>query len=101
MDYGSEMNFGSALLALQSGRKLRRQGWNNPDAFLIHVPGQYGVPLRAGTPYHKALGPVTVTINGHLDMIYPPTDARPEALCIPGWLASQTDMLADDWVVVP
>lgn len=94
------MNFGQAIDAAKAGGKVRRAGWNNRDAFVIYVPPTIGAPLRAGTPYHKALGDVTVTINDHLDMIYPPSDLRPEALCIPGWLASQTDMLADDWQAI-
>ena len=101
------MNLGQALDVARDGAKIRRKGWNNPDAFVVFVAGTYDVKLRAGTPYHSALKPyhdangdVVANIMPHLDMIYPPNVSRGEAVCFPGWLASQADMLADDWETI-
>lgn len=93
------MNFADAITCAQDGERIRRAGWNNKGAFVIFVRGQSNVTLRAGTPYHAVLGPATVNIQAHFDMIYPAAgDAA--ALCCPGWLASQADMLADDWEMI-
>ena len=93
------MNFGQAIEALKSGGKVARDGWNGKGMFLVYVPGTPDCPLRAGTPYAAALcdggtGQTHVSINPHIDMMTATGEMQP------GWLASQTDMLAEDWTVV-
>lgn len=90
------LTFGDALLMLKAGKKVARTGWNGKRMFLIHVPGTDSVEPRAGTPYADlAVSPTgVVTINGHIDMKTATGEMQP------GWLASQTDMLANDWQVV-
>lgn len=90
------MNFGQAIEELKVGSKVARAGWNGKGMFLIYVPGSTVAPYP-GTPYHTAnvgdeMG--QVTINPHIDMYTATGEMQP------GWLASQTDMLADDWDVV-
>lgn len=90
------MNFGQAIAALKSGDKVARAGWNGKGMFLIYVAGSK-VKAYHGTPYADAkivddVG--MVTINPHIDMRTSTGEMQP------GWLASQTDMLADDWEVV-
>lgn len=88
------MNFGDALAALKEGRKVARTGWNGKGMFIIFVPGTPDAKLRDGTQYKTALGRESVTIQGHLDMFTASQEMQP------GWLASQSDMLADDWCIV-
>lgn len=92
------MDFGAALQELKRGHKVARSGWNGKGMWLVLVPGSH-VPLRGGTPYHAALNTETggqshVTINAHIDMKTATGEMQP------GWLASQTDMLAEDWSIV-
>src|ERR1700693_5063867 len=49
------MNFGEAIAALKSGKKVSRAGWNGKGMFLIYVPGTKDAKLNEGTPYEKAL----------------------------------------------
>lgn len=93
------MNFGGAIEALKSGSKVARTGWNGKGMWLVLVPGTQGAELRHGTPYHNALGQDTCDILPHIDMWTTNADGRRAML--PGWLASQSDMLAEDWVLVP
>jgi len=86
------MNFGLALEALKQGSKVCRHGWNGRDMWLILVPSSPVIKVAAGTPYSNA-GIDSVTINAHIDMFTATGEMQP------GWLASQTDMLADDWEV--
>ena len=93
------MNFGQAIEMLKSGELVQRVGWNGKGMFLVFVPATLNCELREGTPYHAALnsenvGRNAVTINPHVDMY------TAQGAMQPGWLASQTDMLADDWCIV-
>jgi hypothetical protein len=88
------MNFGEALESLKNGECVARSGWNGKGMFLIYVPGTVDAKLGVGTPYERALGSNIVTINPHIDMYTATGEFQP------GWLASQTDMLASDWEVV-
>lgn len=89
------MNFGQAIEALKAGSKVARSGWNGKGMFLIYVPGSRVKP-REGTPYSKieTEDDDCIEINPHIDMKTATGEMQP------GWLASQTDMLAEDWEVV-
>lgn len=71
------MDFGKALLILKSGGKVKRAGWNGKDQYIF------------------------------VDFHPKPDEEYEPCLCIrnqqgkiqPGWLASQADMLAEDWVM--
>jgi hypothetical protein len=70
------MNFGDAISALKEGKRVSRTGWNGKGMWLeLQVPDAHS---KMTLPY--------VYLN------YP--RAR-----VP-WLASQTDMLAEDWGIV-
>lgn len=93
------MDFGEAIAALQDGKKVSRAGWNGKGMWLILVPGQKNVVLREGTPYGDVLGTVVpIEILPHIDMWT--VNAEGRRAMLPGWLASQSDMLADDWNIV-
>ena len=87
------MNFGEALEALKQGKKVAREGWNGKGMWLILVPGTVDINFGDGSAYYRA-GLKRGTINRHIDMRTATGEMQP------GWLASQTDMLAEDWVIV-
>ena len=91
------MNFGQAIEELKNGKMVCRGGWNGKGMFIILVNGTNNVKPYAGTPYKEVCdfkGKTEINILPHIDM-YSATDEM-----VVGWLASQTDMLAEDWVVV-
>jgi len=95
----NNLNFGDAIAALKAGYRVARKGWNGKGMWLVLVPGTPEVFLRAGSPYQKALPDSTVCeILPHIDMWTTNSEGRRAMLC--GWLASQTDMLSDDWGIV-
>jgi hypothetical protein len=67
---------------------------NHPDMWLVLVPGSEQVTFTEGSPYQKA-GLVQANINPHIDMF------TAQGTMQPGWLASQTDLLAMDWQIMP
>jgi len=78
------VGFGEAIIALKAGRKVARQGWNGKGMWLaLQVPDANS---KMTLPYVYIEYPL-----GHI--------AYPEGSRVP-WLASQTDMLAEDWEVV-
>lgn len=89
-----EMSFGMAIEAAKRGNKIARSGWNGKNMWLILVPGSPSVKPVAGTPYSKAGLVEETNICSHIDMYTAAGEMQP------GWLASQSDMLADDWCIV-
>lgn len=94
------MNFGQAIEALKEGKKVAREGWNGKGMFLI-LNGGYSVEREKARPdnhigqaFLEAEGQTHLHIGKHIDMW-----TAQKTLCV-GWLASQTDMLAEDWVIV-
>lgn len=71
------MSFGAAIQELKAGSKVARKGWNGKGMWLaLQVPDEFS---KMSLPYIYMS-----TVDGKL---------------VP-WLASQTDMLAEDWEVV-
>lgn len=90
----TSLSFGHAIVALKVGHKVSRAGWNGKGMWLVLVAGTKDAKLNEGTPYQIALQSNIVTINPHIDMLTATGEMQP------GWLASQTDMLANDWGIV-
>lgn len=77
------MNFGQALDALKLGSKVQRSGWNGKGLWLeLQVPDAHS---KMTLPY--------------IFMSYPEDAKTTPGARVP-WLASQTDMLSDDWQIV-
>lgn len=90
------LSFGHAIEALKAGHRVARAGWNGKGMFLVYVPGTDAVWPREGSPYaDRMVSPNgTIDINPHIDMKTATGEMQP------GWLASQPDMLANDWTIV-
>lgn len=83
------MTFGGALELMKMGFKVARKGWNGK--------GQY-IQLATGISYKSASGEI---VNCEHDAIGNKAIAFVGTSGVQmGWLASQADMLADDWKVV-
>ena len=77
------MTFGQAIEAMKRGAKVSRAGWNGKGLWLeLQAPGANS---KMTLPY--------------IFMSYP-SDAKTTPGARVPWLASQTDMLAEDWAIV-
>lgn len=79
------MTFGIALELLKEGCKVAREGWNGKGMYIFLVC------------------PETISTNADVDLysVHRSIAMRTaDSSIVVGWLASQTDMLAEDWVVV-
>lgn len=76
------LDFGEALHALRRGRKVARAGWNGKGMWLTLIPNEGVVLEDSGLRLLPWIGMRTA-----------------DAGFVP-WLASQTDVLASDWIIV-
>ena len=82
------MNFGEAIEAAKNGKRIYRKGWNRKGQYVelaknLSYTGADGSIVNAK---HDAIGNKALTFVGTSGVQI-------------GWLASQADMLANDWVV--
>jgi hypothetical protein len=84
------LKFGLAIEALKRGRKVARSGWNGKGMFLIYIPNWRSITNNA-----IILNVESSTIENCEFIAMKTADNK----LVP-WLASQTDMLAEDWVIL-
>lgn len=86
------MNFGEALDIVKKGGKVQRAGWNGKDMFIFLVSGSSFVVNRAPL---LGIYPEGTEINYHAHI-----DIKVGTNQIVPWLASQDDLLSEDWEFV-
>lgn len=86
------MNFGQVLELIKLGSKVARKGWNGKGMFIFLVQGS---TFTVNRPPLLGIYPEGTVINycSHIDM------CTADGSIVP-WLASQTDVLAEDWEVL-
>lgn len=88
------MSFGLAIEALKKGHKVARRGWNGKGMFLYYVPAA-SYPAQRNT-FGTMVGVFPDDMVPYCAYIAMKTA---QDNVVP-WLASQTDMLSDDWEIV-
>lgn len=83
------MNFGEAIIAVKNGNKIQRNGWNGKNQYVglatcISYKNTKGEIVNCN---HDAIGNKALAFVGTSGVQI-------------GWLASQADMLANDWEIV-
>lgn len=86
------MDFSAALHLLKDGQLVQRTGWNGKGMFLFLVPDSTFLVNRAPLLGIYEEG-TRIDYHAHIDM------RTADGTVVP-WLASQTDLLTDDWSVV-
>ena len=83
------MSFGLAIEAAKKGKRIARKGWNGKRQY---------VELATAISY---VSPIGAVVNAEHDAIGNQALAFVGTSGVQmGWLASQADMLADDWMIV-
>lgn len=112
------ITFGQAIEALKEGKRVTREGWNGKGMFIFMRPEDelsvdfivnkvkslpqsvkdYYIPQFAwNIPEDESgEGPkdVKVKFTSYLCML------TADGTIVNGWLASQTDMLSEDWIIL-
>ena len=92
--------FSLALEALKRGEKIARKGWNGKNMFLFYLPGSSVPKEYIKDPFLKD---VVSTLDPNSDTFEALPSIRmrtADGKILTGWLASQTDMFAEDWYVI-
>lgn len=85
-------DFSEALKFLKQGHCVARNGWNGKNMFIYYVSeGKYPVKMEAAKPLADENG--LVSYGAYIAMKTAQGNVVP-------WLASQTDMLSEDWVLL-
>lgn len=91
-DVSVGMTFGGAVEMLKNGCKVARKGWNGKGMFLFLVDGSNFKVNRAPLLGIYPEG-TEIDYRPHIDMRTVNGEIVP-------WVASQSDMLEDDWIVI-
>ena len=95
------MTFGQAIEAMRKGLKVARSGWNGKGMYLWLMPA---ATVKAEWCREPHLKEVAEANGGELECLGTirmfTHDSTGRKAVLTGWLASQSDMLCEDWVVV-
>mgnify|MGYP002770144203 FL=1 len=83
----NKVNFGEALELLKKGKRVARKGWNGKKQYIQLATGISYVSAdgKLVNCEHEAIGNKAIAFVGTSGVQM-------------GWLASQADMLAEDWI---
>lgn len=110
------LNFGQAIEALKQGKRVAREGWNGKGMFIFMRPADElhiemvvdkvkSLPQSVKDYYAQDI----TNSDGERIATYPDDNVKFTAyICmkaadgtiVNGWLASQTDMLSEDWLIL-
>ncbi len=93
------LTFGLAIEAMKAGQRVARSGWNGKGMWLsLSCNGSREIPAENFWSPHNA---EFARQNGGKATVLPSiTMKTATGEILMGWLASQTDMLAEDWIIV-
>ena len=96
-----KMNFGQAIEALKEGKKVARNGWNGKGMYLWLKKEFNITPEMCSDPMLKqAVIDNGGTIFGLPSISMYTHDSTGRKAVLSGWLASQSDMLLEDWHII-
>jgi hypothetical protein len=95
-------SFGMAIEVAKAGNRIARQGWNGKNMFVVYMPpmqlpafNTQGTERKVNDRTAKYIGEdQPLDVLGYFAMY------TADKKWLPGWLASQTDMLANDWIAL-
>lgn len=103
------VKFGEAVEALKQGKRIAREGWNGKGMFIfMQVPAKIGweiIPKMQSLPesvkkeFDKRFdntpidGDLDIKYKNQIAMVYPDNT-------IYGWVASPSDILEEDWLIL-
>ena len=85
------LSFGMALEAVRLGKQIARKGWNGKNQFVF---------LIKASDYQKSLGFGFGEYEGEPTICDGLAIKTTSGQVQVGWLASQSDMLSDDWEII-
>lgn len=95
-------DFSTALLFLKQEKKVARSGWNGKNQFVVMMPALFLPPFNTQDTNRKVNDRTAKHIGEDT-----PLDSQPYLALFnaqgkwqPGWVPSQGDLFAEDWIVL-
>jgi len=95
------MDFGAALIELKKGKKVARTGWNGKDSFIV-LMSELNLSSFNTTGTNRKVNDRTAKWIGEdtpLESLAYIAMFTAEKKWQPGWVASQEDILSEDWFI--
>ena len=92
------MSFGFAIETMKKGKKVARAGWNGKGMWITYNGGHAN--LEAENFWNSNNSDFAHDNGGEAEVIPFLSMKTADDKILMGWLASQSDMLADDWMIV-
>ena len=96
------MDIGLAIKYAKQGKKIAREGWNDTGMYIVLMPELYLPPYNTTDTIRKVNDRTAKYIGEDT-----PLDSQAYFAMFtatkqwqPGWVASQADLLSEDWVVL-
>jgi hypothetical protein len=90
----TNLKFGEAVEALKNGQRVRRAGWNGKGMYLWLLPAASIKAEWCREPHLKAVAEAN---GGEIEALGSIRMMTADRKVLTGWLASQTDILSEDW----
>lgn len=90
-------DFGWAIKQLKAGKKVARLGWNDKGMYLWLMPAAIVKAEWCKEPHLKQLAEAN---GGEIEALGSIRMLTADKKILTGWLASQTDILSEDWIEV-
>lgn len=90
-------DFGWAIRQLKAGNRVARAGWNGKGMYLWLLPAAMVKAEWCREPHLKAMAEAN---GGEIEALGSIRMMTADKKVLTGWLASQTDILSEDWEIV-
>lgn len=90
-------SFGDAIVALKNGHKVAREGWNGKGMFLWLKPATI---IKSEWCKDPMLKEIVDANGGETEALGTICMKTADNKVLTGWLASQTDILSEDWLTI-
>ena len=90
-------DFGFAIQSLKEGKRVTRKGWNGKGMFLWLKPA---TTVKSDWCKDPKLKELVDANGGEMEALGTICMKTADNKILTGWLASQTDMLSEDWEVL-
>lgn len=91
------LTFGDAIAALKDGKRVARKGWNGKGMYLWLLPAAMVKAEWCREPHLKEVAEAN---GGEIEALGSIRMMTADKKVLTGWLASQTDMMAEDWEIL-
>lgn len=95
--FAETFDFGEAIRALKAGKRVCRRGWNGLKMFLWLKPA---TTIHSEWCKDSMLKGLCDKNGGEIEALGTICMFTAQRQVLTGWLASQTDMLSNDWQIV-